>query len=401
MQFDLLENNLGSMPTSHPDFIFYNLALTLALHPRKTDVELLLAHPIVHEITGYAYEALVAGGILRHLLLRQESVFFDGDKGYEYFKKGGDIDVWFSDERTQRMWERAQESKQNPTDHKNKITRTLARISKKDVSPKNANHYEIKFPFVLNKELTLAKTTLQAVTSLFGKAVQVLQSFDIINSMVATDGKSIWIHRDAARLEKSKTLSFNPSAVASERQRNLMHRCLKYILYYGYEQFDEANDSLGTLSEWCQTRLNPESIKTCEKEDREGFLQQIEAMNQLLLISSDTLIPDHKLFNFAGISKLPKYERLTPETSGGIYRENLEYVQTAEVDSAIAVLSYREMKRAGGYVKNITNRKVDKLLSANPFGYCRYPKSSLDGLKNAITRSPTEQKSIDAAFDDL
>jgi hypothetical protein len=227
--------------------------------PNRSEIELLFSHDIIKfaldpEMIG----GFIAGGVLRKLFLREEPVFnVEKIWSESYFGRGGDIDIWFEDKRSYNDFVRhcddqIARAKENPIASGPTLARVLEVTNYKQ---KHAKHYKIEYPVIVNGTLSKQKVTIQAVNSTFGKPEQILSTFDIINSAIASNGKSVWLNSEAAALEKSKILSL--SETQSEKQKNLLYRAMKYISFYDYVKFDSVNDSLKILAEWCQSRLNP------------------------------------------------------------------------------------------------------------------------------------------------
>ncbi len=176
--------------------------------------------------TAFDHGGFIAGGAARWL--RSQSKVTSLLRGC-YVKCGGDIDLFFNDEIGWRDFilkvnELSKEDASNLT-----LTVSKGKMAV-DIEhrPKNTHGFS-------------ASPMIQAIRCVVGDPIQILKSFDLVNSMVAFDRHDMWVADRWQEFDTSKIL-----AVAWWGSRNLCYRLSKYSTKYGYMSLQDVSDDMVT-----------------------------------------------------------------------------------------------------------------------------------------------------------
>jgi hypothetical protein len=320
--------------TTKEDFYTYNLEdfsnRNLSENRRK-DLQKLFNHELIQ--LALLNNGYIAGGVLRHAIGRQEPLCFLEENMSaisSYLSKGGDIDIFFKNKIDYENFIRL------ITVENQKISESFKIQTKPE---KNAKNLTITLPIYEKSKFSikelLVETKVQIVFAIFDEPVGMMCQFDIINSMIATDGKLLWINKNCCDLEESKTISINRNQ--NSRNQTLAFRISKYLMRYGYNSFDLNNQSIYSFASWCQEKLSPEHISKCSGREQNKYALQLNCLNKI--IQDQNLIPTTDLLLFIGLSELPHLVKTSPFC--GLYHEEEDYIYDGNIDSAVAQINFR------------------------------------------------------------
>ena len=260
---------------------------------------------VAQEFGGY-----IAGGSLRRLFGTYGGSLYvlrpDENNDNNYFKNGGDIDIFFPDREC--------------------FNKAIHILNRNGIYVYKETKFSHTIPFSENvywfengdlKKGGLGATftsrvdvNYQLVCANFSiDKVSMIKKFDLYNCMIADNGNSLYVNKTFFDLEKTKTLS-----IANPRGDGfLATRLRKYISKYGYKQFDQENDSIKKFAIWCKENLSKD-INLSRKKfikgtsmDRVIFVKT-QLRDLTYVVHCTDLIPVSKRHLFEGLDEFINIE---------------------------------------------------------------------------------------------